>query len=140
MTKGGAALPFDFDAADAEQRLPPLRYVPVPRRAGTGGMTPCEAFKKERLGAVFHSPRWAVRESLITLSCRGRSSKALLLRWYRPSPSLLFGRRRRFVRSPYQVPRCCHYRQRVRIAVTIANSRRSPAAAGLPDFLPAFSS
>jgi hypothetical protein len=29
MTKGKAALPFRFDAADDEQQVPPLRYAPV---------------------------------------------------------------------------------------------------------------
>src|ERR1700723_408797 len=29
MTKGRAAFPFRFDAADGEQQVPPLRYAPV---------------------------------------------------------------------------------------------------------------
>ena len=39
MTKGRVALPFKLDAAEDGQQVPPLRYAPVPRQAGTGGMT-----------------------------------------------------------------------------------------------------
>jgi hypothetical protein len=39
MTKGRVALPFRFGATDDEQPVPPLRFAPVPRQAGTGGMT-----------------------------------------------------------------------------------------------------
>jgi hypothetical protein len=39
MTKGRVALPFRLDAVDDEQQVPPLRFAPVPRQAGTGGMT-----------------------------------------------------------------------------------------------------
>jgi hypothetical protein len=39
MTKGRAALSFGADTVDDEQQVPPLRVAPVPRQAGTGGMT-----------------------------------------------------------------------------------------------------
>jgi hypothetical protein len=53
MTKGKAALPFGFDNADDEQRVPPLRYATVPRQAGTGGMTLLFGVRKGGRTSVF---------------------------------------------------------------------------------------
>jgi hypothetical protein len=39
MTKGRVALSLKFVYADDERQVPPLRFAPVLRQAGTGGMT-----------------------------------------------------------------------------------------------------